>query len=193
MTIVLWNIRSAWNVGSIIRSCDAVGADVILVGYTPRPEGLTLKAVVKTAIGAEKNVKWQAFEHYQEVLQALPNYQHWGIEINQESQDILEFLDESKTRTFKGDNHSEKTKNNQNNKENGSEANHECNHENNHENKPSWENTCLWFGNEITGLPVEVGQNLTGQLHLPMKGQKESLNVSNTVTAAAYLWMWGTK
>ena len=54
MTIVLWNIRSAWNVGSILRSCDAIGADLILVGYTPIPEGSTLKAVIKTAIGAEK-------------------------------------------------------------------------------------------------------------------------------------------
>lgn len=189
MTIVLWNIRSAWNVGSIIRSCDAVGADVILVGYTPRPEGLTLKAVVKTAIGAEKNVKWQAFEHYQEVLQALPNYQHWGIEINQQSQDILEFLDESKACLSENNNHPEKLKDDQNNEE----AEQEINHESNYKTKASWENTCLWFGNEITGLPDEVGQNLTGQLHLPMKGQKESLNVSNTVTAAAYLWMWGTK
>ncbi len=156
MTIVLWNIRSAWNVGSIIRSCDAVGADLILVGYTPRPEGLTLKAVVKTAIGAEKNVKWQAFEHYQEVLQALPSHQHWGIEINEKSQDILDFLE-------------------------------------NPSNKASWNNTCLWFGNEISGLTEEVGQHLHGQLHLPMFGKKESLNVANTVTSTAYLWMWGSR
>jgi len=159
MTIVLWNIRSAWNVGSIMRSCDAVGADLILVGYTPIPEGSTLKAVIKTSIGAEKNVKWRSFPHYQDVLQYLPNFQHWGIEINQSSQDILSFLDEQKAK-----------------------------------NTPvSWDNTCLWFGNEITGLTEEVSQHLSGQLHLPMKGKKESLNVSNTVTSAAYLWMWGSK
>lgn len=188
MTIVLWNIRSAWNVGSIIRSCDAVGADIILVGYTPRPEGLTLKAIIKTSIGAEKNVKWQAFDHFQEVLNNFPNHHHWGIEINSESQDIFKFLDEQGT------------------KSNSKKIDSEININKGSEKLPSqstirpdvnstisWENTCLWFGNEITGLTEEVGKMLDGQLHLPMVGKKESLNVANTVTATAYLWWSGTR
>jgi tRNA G18 (ribose-2'-O)-methylase SpoU len=53
MTFVLENIRSAWNVGAIFRTADALGASIILIGYTAKPVGLALKLVKKTAIGAE--------------------------------------------------------------------------------------------------------------------------------------------
>jgi len=36
--IILENIRSAYNVGNIIRTADALGWEVWMTGYTPAPE-----------------------------------------------------------------------------------------------------------------------------------------------------------
>lgn len=89
---VLNNIRSAWNVGAIMRTCDALGYGLILVGYTPKPIGATLALVKKTSIGAENTVKWEHFEHYQETLDHKKNGVHIGIEISDTSSDIFEYL-----------------------------------------------------------------------------------------------------
>jgi 23S rRNA (guanosine2251-2'-O)-methyltransferase len=92
MTVVLDNIRSAWNVGAIMRSCDAVGADLILLGYTPKPVGQTLNLIKKTAIGAENTVKWEHFEHYNELLATYPNKIHFAVELSEMSQNMFEYL-----------------------------------------------------------------------------------------------------
>jgi len=52
--VLLENIRSAYNVGNIIRTADALGWQVWLSGYSPSPED-NLK-VIKTSLGAESNV-----------------------------------------------------------------------------------------------------------------------------------------
>ncbi len=96
MTIVLDNIRSAWNVGSIFRTADAVGADIILIGYTPRPVGDVLKLIKKTAIGAENSVKWQHFEHYREVLDTYKDRYHIGLELSPKSINIYDLLGSDK-------------------------------------------------------------------------------------------------
>jgi 23S rRNA (guanosine2251-2'-O)-methyltransferase len=92
MTVVLDNIRSAWNVGAIMRSCDAVGAELILLGYTPKPVGQTLNLIKKTAIGAENTVKWEHFEHYNELLDKYPDKNHFAIELSELSQNMFEYL-----------------------------------------------------------------------------------------------------
>ena len=54
--VLLDNIRSAWNVGSIFRSADGFGfAHAYLCGITPTPES---EAVMKTSLGAEETVQW---------------------------------------------------------------------------------------------------------------------------------------
>jgi tRNA G18 (ribose-2'-O)-methylase SpoU len=151
-TIVLENIRSAWNVGSIIRSCDAMNFDLILVGYTPRPEGKTLDMVKKTSIGAEKTVNISYFTHSIEVFENYKEVLHYGIEISSQSLDLFEYL----SKGILDNNTSE---------------------------------VFLWFGNEIHGLSSESSQNVIKQLHLPMKGSKESLNVATSVTAAGYTFL----
>lgn len=90
LTIVLVNIRSSWNVGSIMRTCDALGASLILVGYTPRPIGKTLEMVKKTSIGAENTVQWEAYDSFQEVFIDHRDGLHVGIEIDETSSDIFE-------------------------------------------------------------------------------------------------------
>src|SRR3989344_8914081 len=55
--IILDNIRSAENVGSIFRTADALGVEkVFLCGISPTPKNIKL---AKTALGAEKTVPWE--------------------------------------------------------------------------------------------------------------------------------------
>ncbi len=60
--VLLHNIRSAHNVGSIFRSADGAGiTEIILSGYTPAPLdrfGRPQKDIAKTALGAEKSISW---------------------------------------------------------------------------------------------------------------------------------------
>ena len=60
--VILHNVRSAHNVGSILRTADASGVShVYLSGYTPLPKdrfGRINKDIAKTALGAEKFVPW---------------------------------------------------------------------------------------------------------------------------------------
>lgn len=66
LIVILYNIRSTYNVGAILRSCDCLGVDeVIFTGYTPfLDKGLPheqvklKKQIHKTALGAEETVKW---------------------------------------------------------------------------------------------------------------------------------------
>ena len=56
MAVLLDNIRSAWNAGSILRSADGFGFNqAYLCGITPTPEN---EAVRKTSLGAEDSVPW---------------------------------------------------------------------------------------------------------------------------------------
>lgn len=63
IVIILNNIRSSENVGSIFRTCDATGVSKIyLTGYTPAPLdrfGRENKGLSKASLGAEKFVEWE--------------------------------------------------------------------------------------------------------------------------------------
>lgn len=67
--VILHNIRSLHNVGSVFRSSDAFGiSELILTGYTPTPPRSEIN---KTAIGAEEFVKWRHFETASEIITDL--------------------------------------------------------------------------------------------------------------------------
>ncbi len=56
LSILLDNVRSALNVGSILRTCDGIGIEhVYLCGITSTPENPRLR---KTALDAEMNPNW---------------------------------------------------------------------------------------------------------------------------------------
>ena len=61
--VLLHNIRSTHNVGSIFRTADAAGVSkIFLCGYTPTPVdrfGRSQKDIEKTALGAQKNIPWE--------------------------------------------------------------------------------------------------------------------------------------
>ena len=67
--IMLEDIRSVYNVGSVFRTADGLGASKIyLAGYTACPPRDDLS---KTALGADKTVPWVHFEDSLDALSDL--------------------------------------------------------------------------------------------------------------------------
>lgn len=67
--VVLENIRSAYNVGSVFRTADAFLLEgVYLVGYTAFPPH---KEIRKTALGAEESVSWKHFKTMSEAIDSI--------------------------------------------------------------------------------------------------------------------------
>lgn len=78
--VVLDNIRSAMNVGSVFRSSDAFLVEKIcLTGITAKPPH---REILKTAIGATDSVDWEYFTSIEDCVLNLKNsgYQIYGIE-----------------------------------------------------------------------------------------------------------------
>ena len=88
--VLLDNIRSLYNVGSIFRTAEALGVQKLhLCGMTATPENPRL---AKTALGAEKLVAW---EHHNNGVRAarLLRQQHfdlWAIEGGERSESLFE-------------------------------------------------------------------------------------------------------
>ena len=69
IAVVIENVRSAHNVGSILRTCDAALVDhVFVTGYTPAPDHPKVK---KTALGAEEFLSWETAPNALDVVHAL--------------------------------------------------------------------------------------------------------------------------
>ena len=64
--VILENIRSAYNVGNVIRTADALGRSVWICGYTPSP--LTHPKVKKTSLGAEESSEILEFNNTAEAI-----------------------------------------------------------------------------------------------------------------------------
>jgi len=72
LTIVLDNLRSAFNVGSIFRTADACGCkEVITTGITPHPFGAGAGKLSKTALGADFVVPSRHFTKTISAIEAL--------------------------------------------------------------------------------------------------------------------------
>ena len=73
--LILDNIRSTHNVGSIFRTADAAGiTKIYLSGYTPAPIdrfGRKRKDVAKSALGAEETVEWESVKDTKEIVTKL--------------------------------------------------------------------------------------------------------------------------
>ncbi|WP_321342755.1 RNA methyltransferase [uncultured Draconibacterium sp.] len=69
IVVVLDNIRSCNNIGSVFRTSDALLINKIyLCGITATPPNNEIR---KTALDAEKSVDWDYFEHTEEVVKNL--------------------------------------------------------------------------------------------------------------------------
>jgi len=84
--LILHNIRSAHNVGSIFRTADASGVNhIYLSGYTPRPYNGSMpyttkpeRSIIKIALGAQESVPWSGHDTIEEVLKDLKSQ---GVQI----------------------------------------------------------------------------------------------------------------
>ncbi len=69
IVVVLENIRSAYNVGSVFRTADAFLVEAIyIIGYSAKPPH---KEIKKTALGAEETVNWRHFSTTAEAISQL--------------------------------------------------------------------------------------------------------------------------
>ena len=76
VTVVLDNVRSEMNVGSVLRTADAFLIEqVILCGITPAPPK---SEIHKTALGAEDSVSWK---HFDSTLDAVKHLKAQGYTI----------------------------------------------------------------------------------------------------------------
>jgi 23S rRNA (guanosine2251-2'-O)-methyltransferase len=97
ITIILENIRSMHNVGSVFRTADAfLIQNIYLCGYTPRPPH---RDINKTALGATETVEWKYFSNAAEAIRELQiaGYKIWAVEQVDKSLSLQKFpIDEEK-------------------------------------------------------------------------------------------------
>lgn len=66
LIVILENVRSMHNVGSVFRTADAFRTEMILLcGYTPQPPH---RDIQKTALGATETVAWKAYPEAAEAI-----------------------------------------------------------------------------------------------------------------------------
>lgn len=141
--VLAHNIRSLHNVGSIFRTCDGVGVKkLFLTGYSGVPPR---KEITKTALGADRSVKWEFHKNPLTVIEKLRSnkVRIVALERVRGSQDIFKF-------------------------------------------EPKYP-LCLIVGNEIDGVEEGLLKLSDSVVHIPMRGKKESLNVSVAFGIGAYL------
>ena len=142
ISILVENIRSVHNVGSIFRTADGFGAEKIyLTGYTAHPPREDLN---KTALGAEDTVPWEYFEKSMDAVKVIREH---GI--------ALVLIEQTKqSQSIYGIN---------------------------------WEfPVCFIVGNEVSGVSEELSKMANIHVELPMRGIKQSLNVSVAVGVVGY-------
>ncbi|OGM99841.1 MAG: hypothetical protein A3B91_03055 [Candidatus Yanofskybacteria bacterium RIFCSPHIGHO2_02_FULL_41_29] len=165
--LILDNIRSRENVGSIFRTADATGVSKIyLCGITPTPNAGNSKfqesnykqapnskfqiqnsdKIAKTALGAEKWVPWKYRKQTWRCLLEFKNQKSKikivGLEQTEDSQDIFKY-------------------------------------------KPDFP-LALIVGNEVRGISPKILKYCDKIVQIPMFGKKESLNVSVATGVALY-------
>ncbi len=97
VAVLLHNIRSAHNVGSILRTADGAGVSkMFLTGYTPLPVdrfGRANKEIAKTALGAEKYIPWEHQPSFSRLARTLKK-EGWkivGVEQDARAKDHRKF------------------------------------------------------------------------------------------------------
>lgn len=157
IVLVLHNIRSAYNVGSIVRTAEGLGVNkVYATGYTPHttfgsydiiPPHIRIKMrrdISKTALGAEEILGIIYHENIYELLQKYreSDYDIIGLEQTSESIPITRYK--------------------------------------------SNKNLALILGEEVYGIPSDVINACDMFIEIPMLGKKESYNVSVATGIALY-------
>jgi tRNA G18 (ribose-2'-O)-methylase SpoU len=181
IVVVLNNVRSNENVGSIFRTCDAAGVSkIFLCGYTPAPLdrfGRQNKALTKASLGAEKFVEWERTESLEEAVNVLKNYSPSLCT----DKSLLAFSSARPVGLRKARSEDNFSKF----KIIGVEQDKRSINYKLIFNLPAGEagdyNLALVFGNEVDGLSKEDLALCDVVAEIPMRGNKESLNVAVSV------------
>jgi tRNA G18 (ribose-2'-O)-methylase SpoU len=102
IAVLLHDIRSTHNVGSIFRTADTLGVNKIYIsGYTPTPLDKfdrPRKDIAKVALGAEKTISWEYVEDPKKLLKKLSrnDFQIIGVEQSENSIDYKKVKVENK-------------------------------------------------------------------------------------------------
>ncbi|MQN61402.1 RNA methyltransferase [Segatella copri] len=162
LIVVLDDVRSLYNVGSVFRSCDAFRVEAVyLCGITATPPNTEIH---KTALGGEDSVDWEYFKTTEEAVEKLKQKGYFVYSIEQvEGSTKLQNLPEAHEELFKQENESEKQ-----------------------ENSSLPKGYAVIFGNEVKGVKQNIVDMSDGCLEIPQFGTKHSLNVS--VTAGIVVW-----
>ena len=76
LVVVMDNVRSMYNVGSVFRTCDAFSVErLLLCGITACPPH---KEITKTALGATESVEWK---HYNTTTEAVSELKQLGYKV----------------------------------------------------------------------------------------------------------------
>ena len=92
MIVILHNIRSTHNVGSIFRTADATGCEKIyLCGITPAPRdrfGRENEKISKVALGAEKWITWEKVGQTTRLIDKIKKEGYKFLAIEQSSRSL---------------------------------------------------------------------------------------------------------
>ena len=174
LIVVLDDVRSMYNVGSVFRTADAFRVEAIyLCGITaqpPHPE------IHKTALGAEDTVAWQYFPTALDAVHALKQQGYTVYSIEQcEGSTPLQTLQTLPSPSLQGGG--------------GISANEDTNEQSNYSlpaGRVRGGSFALILGNEVKGVHQEVVDASDGCIEIPQYGTKHSLNVSTT--AGIVIW-----
>jgi 23S rRNA (guanosine2251-2'-O)-methyltransferase len=156
LVLVAHNLRSAHNVGSLLRTAEGLGVGKVwLTGYSPYPlsdeDGRlphlarkTHNQIAKTALGAEKVVPWQHSEDIETVIADLKSrgFTVAGLEQTPAAVPLPGFKPPAKL--------------------------------------------AIIVGREVEGLEPEILALCDTVLEIPMPGRKESFNVAAAAAMALY-------
>lgn len=97
LVIILDDVRSLYNVGSVFRTSDAFRVErIILCGITATPDNCPIE-IHKTALGAEESVEWSYYDDCVRVVNELNDKGYITVAVEQVESSIK--LDEFKVDT----------------------------------------------------------------------------------------------
>lgn len=186
LIIILDNIRSLNNIGSVFRTCDAFRVEAIyLCGISATPPSAEIH---KTALGAEESVAWQYFEDTHEAVRQLQQrgYKVMAIEQCQGSVMLDQWQPAYKVEKFerfeslKGTPQTLQTSQTLQTPETPETP------ETLKPETPPYQGYAVVMGNEVKGVQQSVVDMCDGCIEIPQYGTKHSLNVS--VTTGIVIW-----
>ena len=169
LIVVLDDVRSMYNIGSVFRTCDAFRVEAIyLCGITACPPH---QEIHKTALGAEDSVRWHYFETVEQAVEQLhqDGYFVWSVEQCEGSTKLQDLSTHPQSLPKGGQ--SEMLSALKSNENPSLREGHRVG---------------VIFGNEVKGVHQEVIDMSDGCLEIPQFGTKHSMNVS--VTAGIVIW-----